>query len=223
MSQSDYLKTQLERIAKDAESTVRLVRSPEFRDKATGDYAGASHYPAASGALEYAVEATVREVTRVAENVVPRIAAMEAEHDRLIAIFEALEIDLDEETLATLELIGKRSAPFKDERRTITAAFRNAIAEVREEEREHEHDEATDALVLAGFVYDSGHDCFNRGPERVVIGMTYRKRTTTYSWIYGMSPLDGSEGIGSVPFGSGTSGEFHRLLALIQRVQVVAE
>ena len=173
-----------------------------------------------------------------------RLEAIEREHERLIAIFEALEIDLDEESLATLELIGKReytahrpaieNSPYRDQRRDISKAFAKAIRETQENERDFEHDQATDAILAAGFVHDEENDCFARGDERVTVTLV-NGRECRYEWTFGHATLrnipcqrwtlaDHGRPVlesyllthyGASSIHSGKSGEFSKLIALI--------
>ena len=151
-----------------------------------------------------------------------RIEANERAAERLQSILEALDIDLDEDALAALELIGKRTwsngvgvyetSPYQDERRSISRAINKTIVLVQESEREREHDETTDALMVAGFVYQGDDDCFDRGNQRVTVTLT-NGRECRYAWEF----QDNTSG-DQVMVDSGKSGEFSRLLELIAPV-----
>lgn len=216
--ESTYLKYRLLRLVKEATESVALVNSESFRFRIPYEGTGArpSHYPAASGVLEVQLATTGREIAALVNNTLPRLEAIEREHERLVSIFEALDIDLDEDALAALELIGKRTwkkgrdaSPYLDERRQIIHAFSKAIANVQESERENEHENAADALIAAGFVYDEENECFARGDERVTVTLT-NGRECRYEWQHQRDVNGDFTGDDS-----GKSGEFHRLLSLI--------
>lgn len=218
--ESTYLKERLECLAKEAAEAVTLVTSDDFRAAAKSAYDGwpyLSHYPAAAGVLEASLGILAGNLIGLAAQVVSRIEIMEREHERFISIFEALDVELDQKTLATLELIGKRTwstdgkcretSPYRDERRAISNAVAKAVADAQSSERGYEHDQATDALVAAGFEYDEEEDAFRRGAELARITLV-NGRECRYSWEYDTSDPNGLRD-------SGKSGEFHRLLALI--------
>ena len=141
-----------------------------------------------------------------AQRYAERLEVIEREHERLIRIFEALDLDLDEETLATLELIGRQQGPteYREQARDIRRAISKAVTETQETERDFEHDQATDALIAAGFTYDEDDD-FTRSTERVTITLV-NGRECRYEW-----QLENASG----EIDRGKSGEFSRLLALI--------
>lgn len=63
--------------------------------------------------------------------VTDHIDPMEREHERLIKILEGLRIDTDEETLATLELIGTcKHDGYRSQRESIAESIRDAVEEV---------------------------------------------------------------------------------------------
>ena len=208
---TDYLKETLKRIA-GAKADIGRIRT-EYSTSSKGYPC----YPSMCGALE----AVVRDAAGNAESAlrwtVEHIEAAEREAERIGTIFENLGIDLDEETLVTLELIGKRTydarnyenSPYKDQRREIERAISKAVADTQENEREYEHDQATDALIAAGFVHDEENDCFERNDERVTITLV-NGRESRYMW-----ELAGCAQNQYAYVASGKSGEFSRLLALI--------
>ena len=192
--ESTYLKERLAKLATlraDADAIGSEINRKQHEARLKGCISE-NAYPAMLGELmgrcwsaQYEAEAALRSAER--------LEAIEREHERLIAIFEALEIDLDEESLATLELIGKReytahrpeieNSPYRDQRRDISKAFAKAIRETQENERDFEHDQATDAILAAGFVHDEENDCFARGDERVTVTLV-NGRECRYEWTF---------------------------------------
>lgn len=218
--ESTYLKDRLLRLVKEATESVALVNSESFRIASRIPYEGTgirpTHYPAASGVLQVRLAMMGGDIASIVNSTIPRMEAIEREHERLVSIFEALDIDLDESTLAALELIGKRTwkkgrdaSPYRDERRQINNAVSKAISNVQESERENEHENANNALIAAGFVYDEEKGCFARGDERVTVTLT-NGRECRYEWEYQRDVNGDFTGDDS-----GKSGEFHRLLSLI--------
>lgn len=217
MMESTYLKERLERIASEASAVVVQVNSEAFQEAARAAYGPnsqhASHYPAASGGLTFGLQRAGGQAATIAQTIVPRIEVIEREHQRLVSIFESLDIELDEETLATLELIGGRSCndAYKEPRRDIRNAINKAVRETQEAERDYEHDQATDGLIAAGFACNEADGNFTRGNETVVITLV-SGRECRYEWGYEREAVIDVCGFVS---DSGKSGEFSRLLSLI--------
>lgn len=140
-----------------------------------------------------------------------RLEVIDREHERLVTIFEALGIDLDEETLSTLELIGK-DREYKDQCRSVRVAITQICADVQADEREIEHDQATDALIAGGFTHDEEIDAFCRSSEVVTVTLV-NGRECRYEWQY--QPKYQPNGGSGLSIETGKSGDFHRLLALI--------
>lgn len=69
-----------------------------------------------------------------AQRFAERLEVIEREYERLISIFEALDIDLDEETLSTLELIGE-DVKYKAERRSVRTCITQICSDVQTDER----------------------------------------------------------------------------------------
>ena len=225
---STYLKESLAKLAT-LKSRGERIDSVENRAelRATYPLTPGNEYPAMCGqyiGLLMGAHWDIETALRSAE----RLEVIDREHERLVSIFEALDIDLDEETLTSLELMG-RDAEWKDARRGISFAISSAVRNVQEGERDIEHDNATDALLAAGFVFDEETDSFTRGPERVIITLT-NGRECRYEWTYehlgaATLPLNHEASAteayllkhyGASGIHSGKSGEFSRLLELIQ-------
>lgn len=188
------------------ESLAKLGRLHE----SIGASADAGNWPSVLGRLEGAVKHALDWNLPEAQRSAERLEIIDREHERLVTIFEAIGIDLDEETMATLELIG-RDQDYKDQRRSVRVAITQICADVQADEREIEHDQATDALAAAGFVYDESNDNFTRGTETVLITLA-NGRECRYNWAYEMQDVrPGQLRI----IDSGASGDFSRLIALI--------
>lgn len=208
---TSYLKTKLAEIAAITEGIVR-IQAQHKDDK------GIVNYPSMCGALEAVAAQAGRTATVALKWTVDHVEPAELEAQRFTGIFESIGIELDEETLATLELIGKRTyndgdqsfcetSPYRNERSQIGNLISKLVSEVQESERDREQDNATDALLKADFEYDEDENAFRRDIELVRIKLT-NGRLSIYKWEY-----DTSDPKGTVA--SGKSGDFHRLLALI--------
>lgn len=207
---SSYLKEQLTSLAALKERSEH-VTSEECRAELRAAYnlKPGDEYAAMVGRVQgmisgahWRIEAAIKSAER--------LEIIEREHERLVTIFEALEIDLDEEALVALEMIGKDSA-YRDHKRDIRAAVSKAVNDTQWCERDYEHDQATEALVAAGFAINDEGECFTRGSERVTVTLV-NGREARYAWTYeshdnGAHPLYKAD--------SGKSGEFFRLMKLI--------
>lgn len=205
---SEYLKTTLKRIA----DSVNDIAAIEER-YATAGRNGTPCYPSMVGALEAVIRSSVIYATTAKQWVTNHIEPAEREAQRLVSILEGLGIDTEEETLATLELIASDNT-YRDERRQLRSVFSRVITEAQESQRESEKDDATDAITATGFAFDEEADNWNRGNEQIRIELT-NGNESRYKWEYETSdPLHRVE--------TGVSGEFSRLLALIQSKEVKA-
>lgn len=220
--ESQYLKQSLAKLAT-LKARSEEIDSKENRERTRTQYnlKPGGEYPAMCGqflGLIMGAHWDIESATRSAE----RLEVIDREHERLISIFEGLDIDLDESALAALELMNKRTwgkydsgnvydnSPYRSERSALSAAFSKAIADVQESEREFEYEQAMEALEKTGFVLDEETEEWRRGVERVTVGRQYKNHVSAYPWTYDGFDLNGV-GVGD----SGTSGDFHRLLALI--------
>lgn len=218
--ESTYLKERLAKLGT-LKSNCEAIESDENRERLKEQHRGTplelDPYPSmlgqVLGLVYYSAHWDIEAAIKSAE----RLEIMEREHERLVAIFEALEIDLDEETLAALEMIGKDSA-YRDHKRDIRAAVSKAVNDTQWCERDYEHGQATEALVAAGFAINDEGECFTRGSERVTVTLV-NGLEAWYAWTYeshdnGTHPLYKAD--------SGKSGEFFRLLELIAPKQETA-
>ena len=221
--QSTYLKERLAKLAELKPASER-IGSEENRKAIAATMAGGitqNAYPAMLGELMGRVMAADWDVS-AALNLAERLEVIETQYERLVSIFESLELNMDESDLVALELMGKRTwtghprpfenSPYKSERHELSSAFNKAIAEVQESEREFEHEQATDALTAAGFVLNEDNEEWERGTESVQITMMYKNHVTNYAWRMDRG--------GEVD--SGNSGDFRRLMALITPLQPVS-
>lgn len=209
-----YLKERLAKLAELKPASDR-IGSEENRKAIAATMAGITQnaYPAMLGELMgrvFAADWDVSAALRYAE----RLEVIEREHERLITIFEGLDIDLDEEALTALEVLAKNSHDYKSERRELASAINKAVREALQSERDIEQDDATEKLAAAGFVLDDEHEAWDRGREQVRIELT-NGRESRYKWEY-----ETSEPIHRIE--TGISGGFARLLALITPAQPVS-
>ena len=203
---TERLKEELGRIADGKNEIERINR--EHNPRAEGANIGTA-YACQAGALQARVGIMADVAASALRWVTEYVEPAEREAQRLESILEALGVDLDEETLATLELIGKQTydektnrenSPYRGERCAIANMIGEQVRSVRANERDFEHDQADMALRAAGFTYNEDDETYTRGADLVRIELT-NGRECRYQWI----------GMGD----SGVSGEFHRLLALI--------
>ncbi len=205
--ESQYLKQSLAKLAT-LKARSEEIDSKENRERTRTQYSlqPGGEYPAMCGqfmGLIMGAHWDIESATRSAE----RLEVIDREHERLVTILEGLDIDLDEEALAALEVLAKNSHDYKSERRELASAINKAIRETQESERQIEQDDATEKLAAAGFVLDDEHEAWNRNREQVRIELT-NGRESRYKWEYETSePLHQIE--------TGISGDFARLLALI--------
>lgn len=193
---TEYIKTALEKLATD------LDQEPSSIERQYAN-AGRERYPSMLGAMEVVVRfaaGNARGILRLMDAEAVSIARLE----RIETALENIGINLGDDALATLELIA-RDNTYRDERRRLSSRFDTIIREVQESEREYEYDNANDALLAAGFVYDEDADKFRRGDTVVEVTLINGKESRC-SWTYQQN--------GHAP-DSGVSGEFSRLLALI--------
>ena len=210
---TEYLKTQLQRII-DAGARIAEIESryATVRD-------GHPCYPSMCGAMQSELRMASDEAKRALAWTVNHIEPAEREAGRLISILEALDIDLDEETLSTLELIG-RDQTYKEARRDIRNAINKAVNDTQWCERDYEHDQAIDALAAAGFVVDDDGEVWTRGDESVTVTLV-SGRDARYEWTYDSDPSAAHDTDPDAIIDSGKSGEFFRLLALIAKPATV--
>lgn len=211
---TDYLKEMLQKIVGANADAARIEAEAEQYEKQSPG----SRYPYQTGALEATVACLVRNAESALRWTNEHVVPAEAEAQRLISALENVGIDIDADTMRALELMGKKTygkdhwetSPYKYERRELTGHFSRIVNEVLFSERESEHDHATDTLTAGGFEYDEDSDTFSRGAERVTITLE-SGRECRYSWVYERETdvlhIDKSD--------AGKSGEFHRLLSLI--------
>jgi hypothetical protein len=213
---TEYLKKSLGRLAELKGKSDR-IGSAENRDAIKAANVGGisdAIYPSMCGQLEGLIMAANWDV-RIAQQNAERLEVIERDHYRFVSILESLGIDIDEETLSALELIGKDTT-YRDHMRDIRSAVNKAISDVQWTERDYEHDQAGEALKTAGFTVDEDGETWTRGEERVSITLE-NGREARYAWGYE------SKDNGTVPgykTDEGKSGEFHRLIALIGTQEV---
>lgn len=211
---TEYLKNNL------AELAAVEVEQKRIRAEYAITNNGSPSYPSICGAMDVVITRAAYTAKAMLNWTSEHIEPAEKQAERFVSIFEALGIETDEETLATLELIGKRTyidnprefrenSPYRDERNQIANLISKLVSEVQESEREREHDEATDAILKAGFIHNEDTDAFMRDRETVVIELT-SGRESRYKWGYA-----GSKPNGDALVDSGKSGEFSRLIDLI--------
>lgn len=222
---TDYLKTQLTEIEA-LESEIARIRAdcPKTAH-------GLPDYVSLYVTMESLVRQAAGRASLALRLTTAHIVPAEAEAQRLVSILEDLDVDLDEETLATLELICKRtwSGPphiretslYRSERDSIGNMINRTIRQVQQDERDNEHDAATDALVSAGFVHNEENDAFERSDARVIVTLV-NGRESRYSWEFIEITRPFSEGFLAATeyvriVDTGKSGEFSRLLALIAK------
>lgn len=211
MPYTDYLKSRLESIIA---LTARMAAI-----EAEAERLAFSRYAFEAGAFKAMVEGAVRDAKSALDWLTEHVVPAERDAERLASLFEDIGIDLDSDALYALERLGKRewtdrpngsrieTSPYRSDRIQLANAFSSIIRQVQEGEREREHDTAHDALLAAGFVYDEDSDSFlDRAGNRATITLT-NGRECRYEWRFESASGD---------VDSGKSGEFHRLLALIQ-------
>jgi hypothetical protein len=203
MPYSEYLIETLNRIAKIQSEPATI----EARCATANN--GRTCYPSMAGALESVVKNAAREAESALRWTTDHIVPAEREAERLVAIFENLGLDLDEETLATLELMGKDKT-YRSEARGIVSAITRQVADVQYSERDYEQQNATEVLARAGFVVDDEGETWTRGKVWVKIELA-NGRESRYRWTYENNDASDDETSND----SGVSGEFHRLLVLI--------
>lgn len=130
---------------------------------------------------------------------------IERGYERLVTIFESLDINLDEEAMTALETLGKPG--YQYERHVLATAIDTAIRETQESERDNEKDATVESLLAVGFVIDDEDDSYVRGHEQVRINLV-NGRECRYRWEYETSePVQRIE--------TGKSGEFSRLMNFV--------
>jgi hypothetical protein len=205
---TDHLKTTLEGIA----SLRGEIAAIDARHAKSAS--GSPCYPSMCGALQATIGFAADQATSALKWTTDHVAPAEAEAQRLVSILEALGIDLDEETLVTLELIGKDDS-YKEARRDIRNAVNRSVSDTQWCERDYEHDRATDALIDAGFIHIEDEDYFDRDAQRVTVTLA-NGREARYEW-----ELQDNASGEQVTVDSGKSGSFSRLIALIQKKEVM--
>ena len=218
---STYLKESLAKIGQLKQQAAE-IESKESRDAIMAQYpALSSPYVITSGRLAGAIKSAIEWELPIAQRNAERMEVIECEYERLISILENIGVNLDEEDLVALELVAKRdyapqanmqsgvreTSPYRDQREAIARTVNRAISEVQEGERELEHDNATDALLKAGFVFDEERDFFVRDNDCVTVTLV-NGRECRYTWEFAADLGATTE--------TGKSGEFSRLLELIQ-------
>ena len=180
------------------------------------DYATANNgkpcYPSMVGALGAIAGSIAISARSASEWTADHIVPAEREAERLMAILEGLDIDLNEESLSALEAMIKNQDEYRSEIRALSGAFQKAVCETQVTERELEQQNATEALTAAGFVLndEDGETWQNDSLNlRVTIELT-NGHESRYKW-----EVAGCEQNQYAHVDSGVSGEFHRLLALI--------
>lgn len=191
---SDYLKEQLERI----------VAIKDEIAKADAIFTSGDKYPSICGWLQATIKSASADAERAIAWLTEHIAPAEKQAERLVSILENIGVNLDEDDLVALETLGK-DHEYRHDRNTLAEAINAMIANVQESERDIEHNQATDALLAAGFVFDEQSDSFVRDGECAIITLT-NGRQSRYEWRF-------ENASGEVD--SGKSGSFSRLIALI--------
>lgn len=134
--------------------------------------------------------------------------------ERIVSALESIGVNLDEEDIQALEGIAaiRGSGPLHDYTLgTIAEHLNNAIGDWQEATREEEQENAVEALVAAGFVLDDEDgETWTKDGVTVKIECVHPAESR-YKWEC-LHDTNNPIGTG---VSSGVSGEFHRLLALI--------
>lgn len=183
---------------------LERIESKDNRDQMKARHGLDGVYPSMFGELSAVI--TVRSINVEAANLA--IGAVER-LERIEAIFLDLDIDLGDESLKALELLASERR-YRHEQGSLTEKINSTVADILDQERERERDDAQHFIEKQGFVFDYDADTWIRESETITLTFSSpTNQATSYGWTLER---------GGVAVDAGKSGDFWRLLTCISPV-----